>query len=73
MGCTLCVKACPVTAKAEKDGTPEKKAIEMTAQATQLDQQEVFDYCVANGAEKLYEHPACEAAPQDHRRPAGDG
>ncbi|MBQ8419177.1 MAG: pyruvate:ferredoxin (flavodoxin) oxidoreductase, partial [Clostridia bacterium] len=27
MGCTLCVKACPVTAKAEKDGTPEKKAI----------------------------------------------
>ncbi len=52
MGCTLCVKACPVTAKAEKDGTPEKKAIEMTAQATQLDQQEAFDYAVANVSEK---------------------
>jgi pyruvate-ferredoxin/flavodoxin oxidoreductase len=52
MGCTLCVKACPVTAKAEKDGTPEKKAIEMVAQSTQLDQQEVFDYAVANVSEK---------------------
>ena len=52
MGCTLCVKACPVTAKAEKDGTPEKKAIEMTKQATQLDQQPVFDYCVASVSEK---------------------
>ncbi len=52
MGCTLCVKACPVTAKAERDGTPEKKAIEMTAQATQLDQQAAFDYCVANVSEK---------------------
>ena len=52
MGCTLCVKACPVTVKAEKDGTPEKKAIEMVAQASQLDQQEVFDYCVAKVSEK---------------------
>ena len=52
MGCTLCVKACPVTAKAEKDGNPEKKALEMTKQATQLDQQPVFDYCVANVSEK---------------------
>ena len=52
MGCTLCVKACPVTAKAEKDGTPEKKAIEMTTQVSQLDQQEVFDYCVASVSEK---------------------
>jgi len=52
MGCTLCVKACPVTAKAERDGTPEKKAIEMTTQASQLDQQPVFDYCVANVTEK---------------------
>ena len=52
MGCTLCVKACPVNAKAEKDGTPEKKAIEMVAQTTQLDQQEVFDYAVANVSEK---------------------
>ena len=52
MGCTLCVKACPVTMKAEKDGNPEKKAIEMTTQASQLDQQPVFDYCVANVSEK---------------------
>ncbi len=40
MGCTLCVKACPTK--------PEKRAIEMVAQETQLDQQEVFDYAVAN-------------------------
>ncbi len=52
MGCTLCVKACPVTAKAEKDGTPEKKAIEMVAQATQLSQQAPFDWCVENVTEK---------------------
>ncbi len=52
MGCTLCVKACPVTVKAEKDGTPEKKAIEMTTQASQLDQQAAFDYAVANVSEK---------------------
>ncbi len=52
MGCTLCVKACPVTAKAEKDGTPEKKALEMVGQATQLDQQKPFDWCVANVSEK---------------------
>ena len=45
MGCTLCVKACPVTAKAEKDGT-DKKAIEMVLQETQLDQQAPFDYAV---------------------------
>ena len=44
MGCTLCVKACPTK--------PEKRAIEMVPQATQLDQQPVFDYCVANVAEK---------------------
>ncbi|MBR2635388.1 MAG: pyruvate:ferredoxin (flavodoxin) oxidoreductase [Clostridia bacterium] len=52
MGCTLCVKACPVTAKAEKDGAPEKKALEMVAQSTQLDQQKPFDWCVANVSEK---------------------
>ncbi len=39
MGCTLCVKACPVTAKAEKDGTPEKKAIEMVSLESQREQQ----------------------------------
>ena len=44
MGCTLCVKACPTK--------PEKRAIEMVAQETQLDQQEVFDYAVANVSEK---------------------
>ena len=52
MGCTLCVKACPVTAKAIKDGKPEKMAIEMTSQASQLDQQAAFDYAVANVSEK---------------------
>ncbi len=51
MGCTLCVKACPVTAKALKDGT-DKIAIKMTSQASQLDQQAAFDYAVANVSEK---------------------
>ena len=44
MGCTLCVKACPTK--------PEKRALEMVPQATQLDQQEVFDYAVANVSSK---------------------
>ena len=52
MGCTLCVKACPVTAKALKDGNPEKAALAMTSQASQLDQQAAFDYAVANVSEK---------------------
>ena len=52
MGCTLCVKACPVTVKAEKDGTPEKKAIEMTSLESQRAQQAAFDYAVANVSEK---------------------
>ncbi len=52
MGCTLCVKACPVTAKALKDGKPEKMAIGMTSQESQLDQQAAFDYAVANVSEK---------------------
>ena len=51
MGCTLCVKACPVTAKAIKDGT-DKKAIEMVPIAGELDQQAPFDYAVANVSEK---------------------
>ena len=38
MGCTLCVKACPVTAKAIKDCT-DKKAIDMVLASTQADQQ----------------------------------
>ena len=40
MGCTLCVKVCKVG------------ALEMVARDTQLDQQPVFDYAVANVAEK---------------------
>ena len=51
MGCTLCVKACPVTTKAVKDGT-DKKAIEMVPAATQADQQTSWNYAVANVSEK---------------------
>ena len=51
MGCTLCVKACPVTAKAGKDN-PEKWAIEMVPQAGEVAQQAAFDYAVANVTEK---------------------
>ena len=47
MGCGLCVKVCPVNNN-PKMGT----AIEMVPQATQLDQQPVFDYAVANVKEK---------------------
>ncbi len=47
MGCTLCVKACPVN-KNEKLGT----AIEMKPIATQLDQQAAYDYAVAQVKEK---------------------
>ena len=50
MGCTLCAKACPVTANAAKTG--KAPAIEMKPIATQLDQQPVYDYAVANVAEK---------------------
>ncbi len=51
MGCTLCVKACPVNAKAEKDGT-DKKAIDMVLAPTQADQQAPWDWAVANVSEK---------------------
>ena len=47
MGCTLCVKACPVNNNA-KLGT----ALEMKPIATQLDQQDAYDYAVAKVAEK---------------------
>ncbi len=50
MGCTLCVKACPVTANSAKTG--KAPAIEMKPIATQLDQQEAYDYAVAKVAEK---------------------
>ena len=49
MGCTLCVKACPVTANFEKTG---KKALEMVPTAGELSQQAPFDYAVANVKEK---------------------
>ena len=52
MGCTLCVKACPVTAKAEKDGKDDKKALRMVLRETQTEQQAPFDYAVASVAEK---------------------
>ncbi len=51
MGCTLCVKACPVNAKAAKDGT-DKIAIKMVPQQKEAAQQKVFDYCVANVSDK---------------------
>ena len=47
MGCTLCVKACPVNNN-PKLGT----ALEMKPIATQLDQQPAYDYAVANVSEK---------------------
>ena len=47
MGCTLCVKACPVNNN-PKMGT----AIEMVPAATQADQQAPWDYAVAKVAEK---------------------
>jgi len=47
MGCTLCVKACPVNNN-PKMGT----ALEMKPIATQLDQQAAYDYAVANVKEK---------------------
>ncbi len=74
MGCTLCVKACPINEKVDKKYADElsgaqagkdkaaikeiaKKAaagfaIAMDPQATQADQQAVFDYCVASVSEK---------------------
>ena len=47
MGCTLCVKACPVTNN-PKMGT----AIEMVSLESQREQQAAFDYAVANVSEK---------------------
>ncbi len=51
MGCTLCVKACPVNIKAAKDGT-DKYALKMASQESQAAQQAAFDYAVANVSEK---------------------
>ena len=47
MGCTLCVKACPVAKK-----NPDNAPIAMAAQADGLYQQAAFDYCVDNVSEK---------------------
>ncbi len=59
MGCTLCVKACPVNATAEKKAAAagekvkrEDLAIYMVPQAQEADQQAPFDYCVANVSSK---------------------
>ncbi len=51
MGCTLCVKACPVNNKAAKDGT-DKIALRMVSQESQKDQQAPWDWAVANVSEK---------------------
>ncbi len=51
MGCTLCVKACPVNAKAAKDGT-DKVALKMVPQEKEAAQQKVFNYCVEKVSEK---------------------
>ena len=50
MGCTLCVKACPVTANSAKTG--KAPAIEMKPIATQLEQQAAYNYAVENVSEK---------------------
>ena len=59
MGCTLCVKACPVNANVDKKAAaagekadPSKYALRMVPQATQSEQQAAFDYAVANVSEK---------------------
>ena len=59
MGCTLCVKACPVNQTADKKAAaagekadPASYALRMVPQATQADQQAAWDYAVANVAEK---------------------
>ncbi len=50
MGCTLCVKACPVSARSAQTGKAAPLAMKL--QATQLEQQPVFDYCVDAVSEK---------------------
>ena len=59
MGCTLCVKACPVNVNVDKKAAaagekadPSKYALVMMPQATQSEQQAAFDYAVANVSEK---------------------
>ena len=59
MGCTLCVKACPVNANVDKKAAaqgekadPAKYALKMVPAATQADQAEPWAYAVANVSEK---------------------
>ena len=59
MGCTLCVKACPVNATADKKAAaagekadPAAYALRMVPQATQADQAAAWNYAVANVSEK---------------------
>ena len=59
MGCTLCVKACPVNANVDKKAAaqgekadPAKYALKMVPAATQADQAEPWNYAVANVSEK---------------------
>jgi len=51
MGCTLCVKACPVNTNNAKKGI-DARAIEMKPLHTQLDQQAAYNYAVENVSEK---------------------
>ena len=59
MGCTNCVKVCPVNQQVDKKAAAagekpdaSKYAIRMVASAGEADQQAVFDYAVANVSEK---------------------
>ena len=59
MGCTNCVKVCPVNQQVDKKAAAagekpdtSKYALRMVASAGEADQQAVFDYAVANVSEK---------------------
>ena len=59
MGCTNCVKVCPVNINVDKKAAaagvkanPEDYAIRMVPAAGEADQQAAFDWCVANVSEK---------------------
>ncbi len=59
MGCTNCVKVCPINIKVDKDAAaagvkadPSKYALRMVASAGEMDQQAAFDYAVKEVSEK---------------------
>jgi pyruvate-ferredoxin/flavodoxin oxidoreductase len=59
MGCTNCVKVCPVNANVDKKATaagvkanPDDYALRMVSSASQADQQAAFDYAVSKVSEK---------------------